>query len=53
MFVNKEELLEALERKYGDLTDDCGCSVYTDNGYEWLSIKRIVDIINDCDEYDD
>ena len=51
MFINKDELLELLEQKYGDLTDDCGCNVSTDNGWEWLSIKRIVDIINDCDEY--
>ena len=52
MFVNKEELLKAIEKKYGDLTDDCGCSVSTDNGWEWLSVQRIVDIINDCEEYE-
>lgn len=52
MFINTDELLEALEKKYGDLTNDCGCSVHNGKGYEWLSIKRIVDIINDCTEYD-
>lgn len=52
MFINKEELLEALERKYGDLTDECGCSVSTENGWEWLSIADIVNVINSCDEYD-
>ena len=53
MFINKEELLEALERKYGDLTNDCGCSVSTENGWKWLSVANIVDVINSCDEYDD
>lgn len=53
MFINKEELLEALERKYGDLTDNCGCSVSTENGWKWLSVADIVDVINSCDEYDD
>ena len=52
MFINKEELLKAIEKKYGDLTDDCGCSVSTDNGWKWLSVQRIVDIINDCEEYE-
>ena len=52
MFINKDELLEALERKYGDLTDKCGCSVSTENGWEWLSVADIVDIINSCEEYD-
>lgn len=52
-FIEKEELLEAIQRRYEDLEDDCGCSVRTNNGYEWLSIARIVAIINACDEYDD
>ena len=52
MFINKEELLEALEQKYGDLTDECGCSVSTDNGWEWLSVADIVNVINSCTEYD-
>lgn len=53
MFISKEELLEAIERKYGDLNDECGCSVYVNEKYEWLSVKDIVDIINDCCTYDD
>jgi len=53
MFISKEELLEAIEGKYGDLNDECGCGVYVNGKYEWLSVKDIVDIINDCCEYDD
>ena len=53
VFIDKEELLEAIERKYGDLNDECGCSVYVNGDYEWLSVKDIVDVINDCMEYDD
>lgn len=53
VFIEKEELLEAIERKYGDLDDEGGCYVSTDRGYAWLSVKDIVDIINDCLEYDD
>ena len=53
MFINKEELLEMLERKYGNLNDGSGCSIYVNGEYEWLSIKDIVDIINDCTEYDE
>ena len=52
-FISKEELLEAIENKYGTLTDECGCSVLTGHGYEWLSVSDIVDIINDCCTYDD
>ena len=53
MFINKEELLEAIERKYGSLKDRCGCSVFVNGDYEWLSVKDIVDIIDDCEEYDE
>lgn len=52
-FISKEELLNALRSKYGNLDDDCGCSVYVNDEYEWLSIKDIVDVINSCGEYDD
>ena len=52
-FICKEELLEALKRRYEDLEDDCGCSVRTSNGYEWLSIARIVAIIEACDNHDE
>ena len=53
MFIYKEELLELLERKYGNLNDSCGCNVFVNGDYEWLSVKDIVDVINDCEEYDD
>ena len=52
-FIDKEELLSAIEEKYGDLTDTCGCSVFTENGYIWLSVADIVDIINECDTYEE
>ena len=52
-FISKEELLKRLEKKYEDLNDDSGCSCWTSEGYEWLSIRRIVDIIDSCDTYDD
>lgn len=53
MLINKEELLELLKNRYEDLEDDCGCSVRTEFGYTWLSIRRIVEIINACDEYEE
>lgn len=53
VFISREELLNALERKYGDLTDECGCNVRTDDGWEWLSVADIVAVINACDTYDD
>ena len=53
MYIEKEELMELLERKYGNLNDSCGCSVYVDGEYEWLSVKDVVDVINDCCTYDD
>lgn len=43
MGIDKNKLLDALEEKYGDLNDNCGC--YVNN--EWLSVKQIVEIIND------
>lgn len=52
MFIEKEELLELIEKKYGDLNNECGCSVFVNGKWEWLSIKDIVDIINECAEYD-
>lgn len=53
MLINKEELLEMIERKYGDLENNRGCYVHNGEDYEWLSIADIVDIINDCEEYDE
>lgn len=52
-FISKEELLQALKNRYDDLEDDCGCSVRTEYGWEWLSIRRIVAIIETCDTYED
>lgn len=51
--INKEELLDRLEQKYGDLTDDGGCSISTNNGYEWLSVSNIVELAHDCQLYDE
>lgn len=51
--ICKQELLELLQNKYGDLTDGCGCSVYVDGEYEWLSVADIVKLINECCVYDD
>lgn len=53
MLIEKEELFELLERKYGDLNNECGCYVSTEDGYNWMSIKDIVDVINECMEYED
>lgn len=48
MNINKEELLNELKRKYGDLDNDSGCYV---NG-KWLSIYQVVEIIEECQEQD-
>lgn len=49
-----QEVLDRIEAKYGNLTDERGCSVSTDNGWEWLSIANIVDVIERVDAmYDD
>jgi hypothetical protein len=53
MCIDKGELLELLENKYGDLDNECGCSVFVNGEYEWLSIKNIVDIIESCATYDE
>ena len=49
VYINKEELLEMLKERYGDIGDICGCRC---NG-EWLSLANIVEIINECCEYED
>lgn len=41
-----EKLKELLERRYGDLNDPRGCYV---NG-SWLSLERIMELINRVDE---
>ena len=49
-----QEVLDRIEAKYGDLANERGCSVYTDNGYAWLSVADIVAIIERVDAmYDD
>ena len=51
--ISKEELLDALYERFGeDLDNDTGCYVCTDNGREWLSVHRIINIINNCYEYE-
>lgn len=44
-----QEVLDRIEARYGDLTNERGCSVHTDNGYVWLSIADIVGIIERVD----
>ena len=50
--INKNDLLQALEEKYEDLTNECGCNVRTENGYEWLSLSNIVELVHYCETYD-
>ena len=45
-----QEVLNRIEKKYGDLNNPCGCSVSIGNGYEWFSVSKIVDIIVGVDE---
>lgn len=45
MSIYKDELLEKIEEKYGDLNNERGC--YSDG--VWLSISSIVEIINRYD----
>lgn len=40
------KLKEKIEEKYGSLTDEFGCYI---NG-QWLSVKDIVDLIDECDD---
>lgn len=40
-----EAIKEAIEEKFGKL-DDCGCSIYANGGYEWLSTESIFDIVS-------
>ena len=44
--MNAYKLKEKIEEKYGSLDDECGCIV---NG-EWLSVKDIVALIDECDD---
>lgn len=45
-----QALLDKLEEIYENLDDECGGYSRTDHGYEWLSVKRIVDLIHEVDE---
>lgn len=49
MKIDKDELLEKIEDKYGNLNSPVGC--YAGNN-EWLSVKDIVSIIEECSEED-
>jgi hypothetical protein len=51
--ISKTELLYALTEIFGDLADDSGSYAYTEHGYEWLSVARVVEIIHSCTIYDD
>lgn len=45
-----QEVLDRIEARYGDLENECGAYISTDNGYEWLSVANIVEIILRVDE---
>ncbi len=45
-----DKLLDLLERKYGDLSNDSGCNIATDNGWRWMSLNSIVELIEKLDE---
>lgn len=47
--VNAQKLKDKIEEKYGSLDDESGCYVND----EWLSVKDIVDLIDECDDGDD
>ena len=54
MYIDKYELLETLENRFGDLGSDFGCYITNNDGEnEWLSVSAIVDIIDGCMEYDE
>ena len=44
-----QKVINKIEARYGDLENDCGAYVSTDNGYEWLSVSRIVNLIKSVD----
>lgn len=52
-FIRKDELLKAIEKKYGDLSDDSGAYADTDHGFEWLSVAAIVELIESLDTYEE
>lgn len=44
MALDVDKLKDKIEAKYGDLDDEMGC--YINNN--WLSVKDVVDLIDDC-----
>ena len=40
-----QEVLDRIKANYGDLDNECGAYISTDNGYQWLSVANIVEII--------
>lgn len=50
--IKKTDLLKEIEEKYEDLTDECGCNIATEHGYEWLSLSNIVELVHCCETYD-
>lgn len=47
--VDAQKLKDKIEEKYGSLDDESGCFV----NHEFLSVKDIVDLIDECDDGDD
>lgn len=43
--MDAQELKDKIESKYGSLDSEQGCLVND----EWLSVKDIVDLIDECD----
>lgn len=50
-YLIKQDLLEKIEEKYGDLNDNRG--FYVGENHEKISVKSIVELINDCEEIRD
>ena len=48
MYIDKEDLLNLLKDKYGELGNDRGC--YINN--TWFTIYDVVELIEECTEYD-
>lgn len=46
MALDVDKLKEKIEDKYGDLDDEIGC--YINNN--WLSVKDVVDLVDECDD---
>ena len=44
MALDTDKLKDKIEAKYGSLDDESGCYVHS----EWLSVKDVVDMIDDC-----